>query len=331
MQNEAPFHDDVAEAPEGGAVFWLAASDGVRLRGAHWPAAEAAGAAAGTILLLPGRGEYIEKYSRIVSDLTTMGWDMALLDWRGQGLSDRLGPDPQMGHVGRFSDYQRDLEALCAALEERGAPRPWMILAHSMGGLIALRALIEGLDVARSVFTAPMWGILVPPALSGPVSWALNSAARPLGLTERYAPGTGRQSYLLTSGFRGNNLTSDPESYAYLIRQVAVHPELGIGGPSIHWFSEALTETRMLLRQPAPDHEARVYLGSDETVIDVPTLRETVGRWEHAEMRMIAGARHEIMMEAPPIRALFVSETDRFLRKGRGRDRSDSARAPGSS
>ncbi|MCC6006747.1 MAG: alpha/beta hydrolase [Rhodobacteraceae bacterium] len=315
MLDEAPFHADVAEAPEGGHVFWLAASDGVRLRAGHWRASGQADDAPGTILLLPGRTEYIEKYGRIVSDFTGRGWNVAVLDWRGQGLSDRLSADRNMGYVGRFSDYQHDLAALMAALEGRDAPGPYSFVAHSMGGLIALRALVEGCAVARAVFTAPMWGIMVPPALSGPVSWALNSAARPLGLTERYAPGTGQQNYLLTSRFRDNNLTSDPESYAYLIRQVAAHPELGIGGPSIHWFNEALTETRMLQRQPAPGHDVRVYLGSDETVVDISTLRETVARWDRAEMRMIAGARHEIMMESPAIRTLFISEADRFLRE----------------
>ena len=40
-------------------------------------------------------------------------------------------------------------------------PRPWRLLAHSMGGTIGLRALTRGVPVAAAVFSAPMWGIRV--------------------------------------------------------------------------------------------------------------------------------------------------------------------------
>jgi lysophospholipase len=56
---DAPLYNDLAQGPEGGRAYWVTTSDAVRLRMAVWPKGEK-----GTILLFPGRSEYIEKYGR---------------------------------------------------------------------------------------------------------------------------------------------------------------------------------------------------------------------------------------------------------------------------
>jgi len=59
----------MAEGPEGGYALWLTADDGVRLRAVHWPKE----GARGTVLLMPGRTEYCEKYGRTASELAARG------------------------------------------------------------------------------------------------------------------------------------------------------------------------------------------------------------------------------------------------------------------
>ncbi|MEM9756932.1 MAG: alpha/beta hydrolase, partial [Pseudomonadota bacterium] len=100
----APLYEDVAEGPPGGAAYWLQAADGVRIRAAMW--AEAG--ARGTILMFPGRTEYIEKYGRLAGDFRRAGYAMACIDWRGQGLADRAAAPRDLGHVGSFEEYQND-------------------------------------------------------------------------------------------------------------------------------------------------------------------------------------------------------------------------------
>ena len=56
----------------------------------------------GTVVVLPGRNECIEKYFETVRDLSDRGFATAVLDWRGQGGSDRLIRDAQRGHVKSF-------------------------------------------------------------------------------------------------------------------------------------------------------------------------------------------------------------------------------------
>ena len=113
MSEPAPFHADVADAPEGGRAFWLNTLDGLRLRAAVWD-----GGALGTAVVLPGRTEYIEKYGRVVRRLTERGLSVAVLDFRGQGLSTRNATAPHLGHVEDFRHYQHDVAALLAHLRD---------------------------------------------------------------------------------------------------------------------------------------------------------------------------------------------------------------------
>ena len=98
----APLYDEIADGPAGGVAAWVGTADGLTIRVAHW----GAGAPNGTVLLFPGRTEYVEKYGIIAHELGARGYAMATVDWRGQGLSGRLHPKPELGHVGAFRDYQ---------------------------------------------------------------------------------------------------------------------------------------------------------------------------------------------------------------------------------
>ncbi|WP_163849423.1 alpha/beta fold hydrolase [Pseudooceanicola aestuarii] len=294
---QAPFHADVDEGPAGGRAVWLTASDGVRIRVGYWPC----DGARGTVLLFPGRTEYIEKYGRAAADFAMRGYATLAVDWRGQGLADRVAGDPAVGHVGHFSDYQADAAAVVAAMPGLDLPAPWHLVGHSMGGAIGLRALMEGLPVASAAFTGPMWGIELPLALR-PVAWALSAASARLGLGERLSPGTKAESYVLAETFEDNKLTTDTEMYNYMQRQTRAHPELGLGGPTMHWLYEALFETRRLSRLPAPDVPGLTFLGTDEEIVSADRIRARMDGWPGGRLEMLPGGRHEVMMEDPATR-----------------------------
>ena len=84
------------------------AADGVKVRAAHW----ATSGDRGTIFVFPGRTEYIEKYGKDADELLSRGLATLVIDWRGQGLADRLIDNTDLGHVGQFTDYQRDVAAM---------------------------------------------------------------------------------------------------------------------------------------------------------------------------------------------------------------------------
>ena len=297
--DKAPFYHDVARAPEGGQCHWVHTADGMRLRVAHWSKGDR-----GTVLLFPGRTEYVEKYGPAAGEFARRGFAMIAVDWRGQGLTDRMIDDPQSGHVQHFSDYQKDVAAMLAAARRLDLPRPFYLVAHSMGGAIGLRALYDGLPVNAVAFSAPMWGIVMAPALR-PLAWSLSWASRGLGFDQNFAPGTSGKSYVVDAPFDDNLLTSDREMWAFMQAQVATYPTLGLGGPSLRWLYEALRDMLKLSRRPSPALPVHTVLGSSEQIVDKGRIYMRMAEWPGGTLDLISGARHEVMMETPAIRARF--------------------------
>ena len=303
----APFFADVADGPPGGHAVWLHASDGVRLRAAIWP-----GGGHGTVLLLPGRTEYIEKYGRAAADLAIRGYTTVSLDWRGQGLADRLLADGMSGHVDDFSSYQKDLDAVLNYSHEQNLPQPFFILAHSMGGCIALRALMRALPIQAAAFTAPMWGISMAPWMR-PLAHFVSTMAGVFGQSHRYAPGATSKTYVLEAPFAGNVLTTDAEMYGYMRSQISRHPELALGGPSIGWLERALAECHALSLLPSPATPALCALGTQERVVDTGPIHQRMRQWPGGKIDLYPSAEHEIIMETPVMRQrLFDSVAGHF-------------------
>jgi len=299
---QAPFFADVADGPEGGQAVWAKASDEVRIRVGWWPAQ---GAAKGTLLIFPGRTEYIEKYGRDARVLTDAGYTVLAVDWRGQGLADRLIDDERIGHVDEFSDYQRDVAAVMSVAEAAGLPRPWHMLGHSMGGCIGLRAAMEGLDVSSVIFSAPMWGIRLNMLLR-PVAVTLSTISMTFGKGSAPAPGVSAEAYPLANDFAENKLTADRDFYDYMRHQVQTHEGLKLGGPSMRWLNLALSETRALAARPAPDYPCLTLLGEAEAIVDPTRILTRMKDWPGGELMMLADARHEVLMEVPATRnAIF--------------------------
>ncbi len=273
----------------------------MRLRIGGWP-----GGARGTVLALPGRAEWIEKYGRVAAALKERGYGLLAIDWRGQGLSARAVPDPRMGHVGHFDEYQTDLAAFLDAAQDLGVARPAPVLAHSMGGCIALRALMDGLDAPAVALSAPMWGLHMSPALRS-AAWSVATLARATGRAARYPPGVGPELNVAETPFDDNMLTSDPESYDYMRRMLLAQPELVVGGPSLNWLYAALREMRALAPRPSPETPAHIVFGTRERIVDAAAIRRRAAAWPAAAVDVIDGAEHEVLMETPAIRARAIA------------------------
>src|SRR3984885_2904489 len=143
--------------PEGAVSGMLKTADGVQIRFARF--APPAGRR-GTLCTFPGRTEWIEKYFETVRDLRSRGFAVAILDWRGQGLSTRALEDPLKGYVGSFSEIDIDLETFMRHVVLPDCPPPIFALGHSMGATVLIRAAYHGHRwFDRIVLSAPMLGI----------------------------------------------------------------------------------------------------------------------------------------------------------------------------
>jgi lysophospholipase len=198
------------------------------------------------------------------------------------------------------------------AAEALDLPRPWYLLAHSMGGAIGLRAVMDGLPVEGCAFSAPMWGILLPQPLR-PVAYTISMCATQLGCGNAIAPSTRAESYLLTEPFENNKLTRDREMYDYMRSHVELEPRLGLGGPSLRWLYQALTEGNQLARRPSPAMPCLTWLGSDEQIVDPARIQTRMANWPCGKLEVVEDGRHEMLMEDRALRRSIVDRTLDFF------------------
>jgi lysophospholipase len=303
----APFHAEVADAPEGGRGWWLTTSDGVRLRAVVWT-----GGTRGTAVIFPGRTEFAEKYGRVAGRLVARGFAVAVIDWRGQGLSDRHPVNPLLGYVADFREYQRDVAALMELDARLGLPEPHYMVAHSMGGCIGLRTLLERPDFRAAVFSAPMWHLQMR-AATRELTSKMTRLASLVGLGGRLLPGASQQPTLLAATFEDNALTSDRATFDWCLRQITAHPELALAGPSMQWTYAALEEMARLYVAPLPRLPVLALLGGDEEVVSPSVIRKQVSRMAEGELAEFPAARHELFMERPAIVEQVWERINRFL------------------
>jgi lysophospholipase len=280
------------------------ASDGVKLRAGHWRAGVAKDAAQGTILILQGRAEFVEKYASVIAEFGRYGFSSATFDWRGQGGSERLIAHPRKGHIRSFGAYLRDLAAILDWMRANDLAKPWYLVAHSMGGAVALQAIIgKEASFRRAVLCAP----LIEVAGIGPGHIARDAArvlAR-MGFAEAFVPrGSARSP--LEGLFAGNPLMQDRERFFALQAMIAERPRLAIGDPTIGWATamfdalDAFAKPEFGAKNETP---ILMLLAGQDRIVDSAAAARLATRIRSASAIVIPGARHELLQERAAVRA----------------------------
>lgn len=301
--------------PSGAVSGFFSGHDGVPLRFARWEATRAP--TRGTAVIFQGRGEFIEKYFEIVADLRRRGFAVATHDWRGQGGSHRPLANRYKGHVGNFSEFDHDIVRFMKEIVLPNCPPPYIVLAHSMGGNIALRgATFPNSWFERMVVCAPMLAfhpskVLIPQ----PLARAYVEVGTLLGAGGHYVPG-GNDLPTEAGKFANNSLTSDEERFARNRQSLEAMPELGLGSPTVGWLRSAYRSNRMLMH---PDFAPRAQIpmllvsaGSDR-IVSTPHIEAFASRLKVGAHVLMAGSQHEILQERDDIRAQFWAAFDAYL------------------
>jgi lysophospholipase len=273
------------------------------------------GTVRGTVVVLPGRGEFIEKYAtEIVGELLGRGFSVMAMDWRGQGLSDRPLADRNKAHIDNFATYIADLRLFLDKVVSPLATKPVVALCHSMGAHIALRTMAEygpG-PLAAAVLVSPMTALRREAMLRSILMLMPEFPA----IEERYLFGTG--PFLAYAGqFHSNFVTHDERRYRFTDQWFAADPRLAVGGPTVGWARQAIRSMTAVL---APDYIERIELpvlllsAGEDRLIDPRDHAALMARLKLGECLTIAEARHEIMMEIDPIRARFWQAFDRLAK-----------------
>lgn len=301
--------------PSGGVVGEIEVQDGVRLRYARFAATR--GPRKGTICIFTGRGEYIEKYFEVIADLRRRGFATAIMDWRGQGGSTRMLPDPLKGHIDDFATFDRDLAVYMREVVLPDCPPPYVALAHSMGGNILLRnAGQPGSWFERMVLVSPMIA-LHPDRLRQPL-WlarALTEAACLAGLAAQIAPGSQDMRESMVP-FEENILTSDRERYSRNRVLIEAAPQLSLAQPTVGWARAAL-RSMALIGDPAYARRVLIpvlcFIAGKDTIVSQSAIEDFSARVKSGTHVILSDAKHEILQETDAVRGRFWAAFDAYM------------------
>ncbi len=299
---------DIADnpPPDGASVEDISAPDGANLRAAFFPAQNARG----TVVLVTGWSEFIEKYFETVRDLQERRLNVAMMDWRGQGLSDRESP-AAVKWSGYFETLKDDLRHFT---ERRVKPRfagPYILMTHSMGGLPGLMLLAEGYEgFSRAVLCAPMTR-LFPEAKNKVLAFAAATACT-LGFANAETARSRDHSEL----FDGNIFTSDKTRHDRFRNLKLAAPEAASTTPSYGWVNASMLESAKIHTPGALSGvkiPVLIVSAGNEQQIDGGDHKTIADACDMISLEIIPGALHEIMMERDSIRALYFKAFDDFV------------------
>jgi lysophospholipase len=294
---------------------FIKSRDGKQLRTGIWDAAPGT-PPRGVCVLLDGQTEFLEKYQEVAGELSARGFRVAALDWRGQGGSQRLVADPLKAHVRDFADYDGDLAAFMDEVVKPLSPKPPLVLAHSMGAHILMRALHDRPGLFKAaVTTAPMMRALTrgyPTIVARTVCYAENLA----GQRDAWVWGMAERDPLKMS-FEDNLVTSDRGRFARNQAYLAAGPDIRLAGPTWGWLEAAYRSMARAMSPGFPEAiETPVLIigAGRDRIVDTTAEREFASRLPRGTYIEFEDAEHEIMMENDAIRARFWEEFDAFVK-----------------
>jgi lysophospholipase len=266
-----------------------------------------------SILLLNGRTEFMEKYSETIEELIHLDFNVYSFDWRGQGLSSRKLENRHKGFIDDYDVYLNDLDLFVTKIVKSESVHPLIIIAHSMGGHIALRYMHDHPEAAdMAVLTSPMINIFEFSVSVGLAKFIAKIATKS-GFSHSYTIGSGDYT---DENFKGNDLTSDPVRFTDAKKAIEKNPDLALGGPTWGWLSATLKSIDILAQ---PEFSAKIktpilmVIAGNDKIVSLQAQKKICTMLPNCKLIEISDARHEIFKETDAVRLIFWREFKRFI------------------
>jgi lysophospholipase len=293
--------------PPGAECLELRTRDGIRLRAMY----AVPRGARGTVVVVGGRGDFIERYFETMRDLMARGFAVASVDLRGQGGSQRLSKSPYRGPVRSFAGFDEDIATLIDGVVHRLCPPPYFALGHSTGGHVLLRLLRTHGWFRKVVLVAPLVQINYGP-WPEPVVATLMAASRLLPIDSMFLPGVNKRP-MGHDDFPGNPLTSDEWRWHRDSATLDAAPHLGLGGATFSWLRAARASLAAVMRMRMPMAPALIVAAGSDRVVGNEGIRELARKVPGIALAVIPNAQHEILSERDEIRRQFFAAFDSFI------------------
>lgn len=232
----------------------------------------------GAILITHGYAEHCGRYREVAHVLVDAGWAVMTYDVRGHGQS-----PGERGFIERFDIYLDDLSHMITAARALAPNAPFVLLGHSHGSLIVLRALTgdRAPDVTKAIVSSPYLAIHPKHSVPG---WQ-KALAR---VASRIAPKLKQPNNIVAT-----QLTSDPAMQA-------AHDvdKLNFGIATPRWFTESTAAQKYVA-----DHASRIevpttwLVGGADPLTDPAQSRRVADKVKGATYHDLVGMKHEVFNE----------------------------------
>lgn len=257
----------------------VSAADGLELVWQAWVPDEPRGA----IVIVHGLAEHSSRYRETGEFLCSNGWAVFTGDLRGHGLSPDV-PGAGRVHVKRFDDYFNDVEAFIDLARDACPGLPLFLLGHSMGGLIAIRYVLERpAGVAGAIISSPALG--THPDFQPPVLLKLL-----VGVLSRLAP-----KLLVKSELDTNAISHDPAVVRAYMDDPLVSQKV-----SARWYAEMMKAMKIARREAGSLSVPMLLMqsGADRLVDPSAPARWAAAAPDgHVELVTWDGFYHEMLNE----------------------------------
>jgi lysophospholipase len=344
----AKFKDDYGKAdwpePETIAYCDPEGTGAEVIRYAHW--APPPGNKEGVVVHFNGRTEFIEKNIYTYKDLLDRGYEVWALDWRGQGFSKRQLKDKQKHSIDSFDTYVKDaayfIDNVTNTKTSNGKK---VLLAHSMGGQIALRYLLKYHDTFDyAVLSSPLLGLPGYAWYIEAGNWLkrktffADSCVMSKSSTWSDNFEDGNPCSHVNKEIEEDDLDKDhgTKNYSHDLNKVAEidcliassfdangqeNPDLRVACPTTRWLYEANKSTKTVMEN-AKELQTPILIvrAKEDKAVDPDAQDEFCNQTDKCELKSIPEngepeTGHELLVETEEIRRKFLGYFDEFLKK----------------
>lgn len=305
----------ISYLPKIGTVDFLKVSDGTKIRYGVFPAD---GLAVGSIVLLNGHREFIEKYTEFIEDFQKRGFHVFTMDHRGQGLSDRALKNRKKSHN---TDFDRIILDIQEFIEEIIRPpelgHKIYLVAHSLGAHFALRYLHDYQRIFdKAVLLSPFTDLDHHGAIYIFFAKLYFTIMKLIGFSRSFAPKQAQRRSMIDHKVAFTRLTHDQDRYNRSQEVLTQNPDLFVGGVTYGWLNGASKSIAKIKRKGFIKEiktDTLFILSGDEKVVNNQTTFKLISKMKNVKVKTIEGARHELYRESDEYRDQMWQAIDRFL------------------
>lgn len=307
------FH--IPSMPEGWSYDKFVARDFVKIqfgKGQINPDAKA------TLILLPGFTGLLAQYGEQLSYWQSQGYNVAGINIRGQGGSDRpLKYNPEKSWVKDFSVYSDDIaELLAAEFADTGAPI--ILIGQSFGAHVAYRTAAEhDTNIAGLFLTVPAFKPNTGEVPYGAAKF-LYRLSQWTRKTEWYSPGASNWKPDVQDLSQKIPCSSAPKRVYLRDAMYVKDPSLRMGSATYQWFGQLMLSGEKMLKpewSSKIDVPVTMLLAENDTIIlNEPSIEvcDDIGTCEH---KVIKTSGHCMLQENDQILEQVYDNFDALVAK----------------